>query len=505
MNRQLLLVWLNALVRAPGGVACLKEALETLAVRGFPVSEVADAKPARARAPEVGENEPSRHGGPTSSGDYSLPAGWVWSRVSDVATPQPGFAFASSGFNTTRRGMPLIRIRDIAATETQVYFDGAYRPEFIVQPGDLLIGMDGKFHLSFWKGPRALLNQRVARLLFHAPVEREFVALALQQRLRGLQGTKAYTTVDHLSGRQISDALIPLPPIGEQRTILDRLASLTKLVDQVDAARTRQASARDRFRRAACQALASATRLSDTVSAWSQLEASVNDILQAPEDTDELRSALIQTAIDGRWAAMRADTSRWTPRALGDVVSILTGPFGTALKRADYVEGGTPVINPQHLHDGQIVPSAAATVDIGTLRRLDAYRVHEGDVILARRGEMGRCAVVSPQQDGWLCGTGSLILRPTKSLDPFFLAWYLRAPRTMAALQGMAVGSTMLNLNQRIVGALPLTLPTLSDQVALVAGLRGALATLDRLRAALTDAEENSRAIVDALPHLLIQ
>jgi type I restriction enzyme S subunit len=156
--------------------------------------------------------------------------------LADVAWPQAGFAFKSDQFNEVGHGTPLIRIRDIANSTTQAHFDGEFREEFLVDTGDYLVGMDGNFNVRQWTGPRALLNQRVTRLVFFgSEVGARFIAVALQQRLDELHGSKAYTTVQHLSGKQIAQSPIPLPPAPEQHRIVARMDELMALCDELEA------------------------------------------------------------------------------------------------------------------------------------------------------------------------------------------------------------------------------------------------------------------------------
>ncbi len=89
----------------------------------------------------------------------------LWGRVllGDIATIQNGFPFKSSQF-TKDEGTPLIRIRDVGADSTDTNYVGDYDPAFVVEAGDLLIGMDGDFNCARWRGPNGLLNQRVCRV-----------------------------------------------------------------------------------------------------------------------------------------------------------------------------------------------------------------------------------------------------------------------------------------------------------------------------------------------------
>lgn len=240
---------LNLLAGAPGGVARLRELILSLAVQGRLVPQdasdeaaellLARVRSARSQLAVEGRIGRVRPVPPVSEDEapFSLPKGWAWCRLADLAWPQAGFAFKSSGFNGVGDGLPLIRIRDVGSgTPPTTFFSGEYREEFLVENGDWLISMDGEFRVRRWHATKALLNQRVTRLAFYsAEVNADFVAAALQRGLTSLQGTKAYTTVDHLSGRQIAEAAIGLPPVKEQERIVSRVNELMRLCDALEA------------------------------------------------------------------------------------------------------------------------------------------------------------------------------------------------------------------------------------------------------------------------------
>ena len=162
-------------------------------------------------------------------------------------------------------------------------------------------------------------------------------------------------------------------------------------------------------------------------------------------------------------------------------LEVFTGPFGTSLKKSEYVGDGTPVINPQNLKSGCIVPTPETAVGPATLKRLTGFRVVRNDLVVARRGEMGRCAVVGAAETGWLCGTGSMVLRPAEGIYPPFVEMFLRSPSTIDRLSGDSVGATMKNLNQRIMLNLVFALPPAAEQHRIVAKVGELMGLLDRL------------------------
>ncbi len=155
----------------------------------------------------------------------------------------------------------------------------------------------------------------------------------------------------------------------------------------------------------------------------------------------------------------------WAWSRLGSLIkSFITGPFGSSLHKSDYVTDGIPLINPMNIVDGKIIPIDKMQVSSETVERLASFKVVPNDIIIARRGDMGRCAVVCPEQDGWLCGTGSFVLRFPSALFPEYFAVCLRSSYSATYLSGNSIGNTMLNLNQAILKSILLPVPPCDEQ-----------------------------------------
>ena len=158
--------------------------------------------------------------------------------------------------------------------------------------------------------------------------------------------------------------------------------------------------------------------------------------------------------------------AHWTKITLGRLATLLqTGPFGSQLHAHEYIEGGIPIINPSHMVEGFIQHDPKCSVKEETAKRLDRHFLEYGDIVFARRGEIGRCALVRADETGWLCGTGSLLMRPdTKILEPAFLIALFQLKHLKESLTLQSVGSTMDNLNTGIISRIGLGLPPLEEQ-----------------------------------------
>ena len=159
--------------------------------------------------------------------------GWVETPIGDVAEVLSGFAFKSELFNKSE-GIPLIRIRDLPKRDsTEALYSGSYEDRYVVKKGDFLIGMDGEFHCYEWNGPHALLNQRVCRIQ-DFKIDRvvpRYIYFAVNQYLDKIERDTGYTTVKHISAKQVLGITIPLPPLPEQKRIVDLISSVDSYIE----------------------------------------------------------------------------------------------------------------------------------------------------------------------------------------------------------------------------------------------------------------------------------
>lgn len=152
----------------------------------------------------------------------------------------------------------------------------------------------------------------------------------------------------------------------------------------------------------------------------------------------------------------------WKKVKLSELADIKIGPFGSLLHKEDYVTGGHPLVNPSHIINGRIIVDNDLTLTEGKYFELSAYHLKKNDVVLGRRGEMGRCAVVD--EEGLLCGTGSLLIRTNGTVTADYIQKIISFPTFKKTIEDMAVGQTMPNLNVPIVSNFMIIVPPLSVQ-----------------------------------------
>ncbi len=160
----------------------------------------------------------------------------------------------------------------------------------------------------------------------------------------------------------------------------------------------------------------------------------------------------------------------WIACTLDDICDkvdghIQTGPFGSQLHQSDYSKVGTPVVMPKDIVNGTISEEGIARVSEEHVLRLSRHKVRTGDILFSRRGDVGRCAYISPKEQGWLCGTGCLrVTVDAKVADSKFIFYYLQQASAIDWIEKHAIGATMLNLNTGILATVPIMLPSLPTQ-----------------------------------------
>ena len=153
---------------------------------------------------------------------------WKEVKLGEVLSFEVGYPFSSDAFNEEGNGVRLIKNRDLKADDRVVFYGGEYDAQYIVQNGDILIGMDGDFSPCLWKKGKALLNQRVGRVNANQNTSRVFILYVLVDSLKKIEHKTSSTTVKHLSHKDVEKIKASLPSLAEQK----KIAALLSLIDE---------------------------------------------------------------------------------------------------------------------------------------------------------------------------------------------------------------------------------------------------------------------------------
>ena len=158
-----------------------------------------------------------------------VPEGWMKKRLIDIAKVQYGYTFDSSLFNTKRKGTPIIRIRNIPNGMTNDYTTEEADKQYMVLNGDIIVGMDGEFHINSWSGEMAYLVQRTCKFEPKNELMRGWLLQAIYEPIKFFEKTVVGATVAHLGKKHIDtielltgpeELYVPFKELFDKRQIL---------------------------------------------------------------------------------------------------------------------------------------------------------------------------------------------------------------------------------------------------------------------------------------------
>jgi type I restriction enzyme S subunit len=341
--------------------------------------------------------------------------GWVQTPIGDVAQVLSGFAFKSELFNKTE-GIPLIRIRDLPKRDsTEALYSGSYEDRYVVKKGDFLIGMDGEFHCYEWNGPDALLNQRVCRIQGFklAIVIPRYIYFAVNQYLDKIEQDTGYTTVKHISAKQVLGITIPLPPLPEQKRIVDLIFSVDAYIEALQ----------------------------------QQLESAKNS-----------KSAYVNTIVSEIFA-------RGKKTKIADIAEVKGGkrlPKGTPWSEAPTDHR---YIRATDIKDGIILTENLVYVPDDVWPVISRYVVNQGDVVITIAGTIGQVGVIPAFLDGVnLTENAAKIVVDKKLVRSNYLSMLLGSSYYQQDIDSKTKKTTQPKLGLNMINSIEIPLPDLAEQ-----------------------------------------
>ena len=285
----------------------------------------------------------------------------------EVCIIQYGFPFDSSKF-CSAEGVPLVRIRDVVRGYSETYTTEIAGENYIVNDGDLLIGMDGEFNIAYWKGGRAYLNQRVCRLIPREDVDRDYIFYYMPQALKAIEDATPFVTVKHLSAKQLSKILIPLPDMSEQQ----RISAVLRSVDRV-------------------------------IAMWKK-------------ELDELNN-LVKSRFVELFGDPVADSMKWGQLPLSYYLKSIR--YGTSTPPS-FSETGYEFIRATNIKNGQILSSDMKYISEEEAKKIEKCKVFGGEMIIVRSGvNAGDTCIITGEHCGQYAGY-DMILVFGEALHPVF-------------------------------------------------------------------------------------
>ncbi|EHR41524.1 restriction endonuclease subunit S [Alishewanella jeotgali] len=426
-----------------------------------------------------------------------------WERVTlqDVVEVVNGYAFSSSGFNTGK-GLPLIRIRDIVSGKTDTTYEGDYSKDYIVNSGDLLVGMDGDFHSAFWRSGIALLNQRVCKLTANENFyNQKFLAYLLPGYLGAINQSTSAVTVKHLSSKTIQSIPLPLPTRKEQDRLVEKLEELFSEFDngieELKAAQTKLSQYRQSLLKSAVEgSLTERWRAENRAQVQETGEQLLARILKQRREQWQ-QQKLAEFAEKGKtppknWQdaypePVQPDTTDlpklpegWVWASVDQLA--LNKRYGSSSKTNDD-SSGVPVLRMGNIQDGKLDYSNLKYLPVDHKEFPDLL-LNNGDLLFNRTNSaelVGKSAVYRDIGKPVSYASYLISVTFTEHFLPEIAAHYINSvlgKKWLAEVMNQTAGQA--NVNGTKLGELAIPLPPFAEQLALIQGITNEFDSIDR-------------------------
>lgn len=440
----------------------------------------------------------------STNGLHGAHSSWERVRAGEIASLVNGFAFRSEWFSD-QEGTPILRIRDIVAGEPGTFYRGPVcDPKMTyVENGQIAIGMDGDFNSRLWNGGRALLNQRVCTLKADERFySQKFLSYVLPGYLETINAHTSSVTVKHLSSRTVLDIPLPLPPLSEQRRIVEKIETLFARLDHGEAALRKVQELLLQYRQSVLKAAAMGQLTADWRSENAhRLEPGrdlLTRILQARRDTWQGRGKYQEP--------IAPDTSDLPELPVGWV-------WATAEQLCEYITKGTTPRKGMDADGEKTIPFIRVTnlTDSGRLDLSDKVYVSEavhrgflarsavypGDVLMNIVGPpLGQVSVVTDDYPEWNINQAIAVFRALPGMSSGLMCIYLL---TMVAQDWLRIRAKTTagqsNLTLEVCRTLPVPLPPVVEQDQITSAFAAAAERISELEIAVLQGLEHARAL----------
>jgi type I restriction enzyme S subunit len=421
--------------------------------------------------------------------NFDLPNGWAIEKLSNFVDIIMGQSPPSDTYNTNGEGLPFFQGKAEFGAISPTVEKYCSEPSKIASQGAILLSIRAPVGPTNIARSDCCIGRGLAALHPLDKINSKFILYLFRALEPQISKEGTGSTFKAINKQFIENLTIALPPLEEQVRIVNKIEeNFSELDKGIEYLRTAQEQLKvyrqsvlkyafegkltEQWRKAHADQLETADQLLEHIQQERE-----NGYQRQLNEWEEAVKAWEEKGKEGKKPGkpqMLLNISSLTEEELVNLpdlpetwcwikLSVLSeriqiGPFGSLLHRSDYVSNQVPIVNPVHIRNQKIEPDWSLTVTEEKVNELFNYIMYPGDIVMGRRGEMGRCAVISHQESGFLCGSGSLFIRLLPRINPLFYCYLLGSQRLKNYLSDQSVGTTMQNLNQEIIHNLPVPL-----------------------------------------------
>jgi type I restriction enzyme S subunit len=348
---------------------------------------------------------------------------WKKVRLDSICTMLSGNAWSASKFKDAGK-IPIIRIQNLGNNENEkfIWWDDSYDNRFVIHAGDLLLSLSGSIKIDTWKGEDALLNQRIVKLIPNADVDHRWFYWQINNIILDIEKMGKWALVNNVSVTDLKEIQIPLPPLPTQKRIAE-------ILDAADALRGKDQVLHRKY--------------------------------------DELAQAIF---IDMFGDPVKNEKG-WEVKKLGDLFSepVKCGPFGSALKKEEYIKEGIPVWVMDNIQNYNFNENGCLFINEEKYGDLKSYSATNGNIIISRAGTVGKMSVINSKYVKSIISTNLIKISLDESrISPYYFIKLMEyfGKKVGRLRTGSENGFT--HMNTGVLAGLTFPLPPIENQLRFI-------------------------------------
>ncbi|EGK12694.1 restriction endonuclease subunit S [Psychrobacter sanguinis] len=524
------------------GITKLRGLIFDLAVRGKLVPQDLDDEPASKliervvtrKFSEITENEKI----------FTLPLGWSWIKLEDIAEINGGFAFKSSDY--TSDGIRVIRISDF--NEMGFKSDKVVRypysldlERYRLEENNILMAMTGgtvgKSLLVQALPEPMIVNQRVATIKLIQGINSTYInSLIRSELIQSVINEAKNSTNDNISMKSIKNFLIPLPPFAEQKRIVAKVDELMLLCDQLEQQTETSIDAHATLVEVLLSTLTDSADADELAQNWARIAEHFDSLFTTEQSIKSLKQTVLQLAVMGKLVPQNPDDEPASVllERINEVKSklvkeeglrtsaskelnaddkYLTQPhgwewmrLGNLAKFIDYrgktptkIENGVRLITAKNIRYGYVdlKPEEFISEDEYTSWMTRGFP-KQGDTLFTPEAPLGNAANIDIKGKFALAQRAICFQWHISEISDFLLLQILAQPFQLQLIDN-ATGMTATGIKASKLKEIPMIIPPLAEQHRIVTKVDELMAICDQLKARLQQSQETQVQLTDAL------
>lgn len=416
---------------------------------------------------------------------FDIPETWCWCHLEDIATLYNGRAYKKPEMLADGK-YPLLRVGNLFTSDTWYFSDLELEPEKYCDNGDLLYAWSASFGPHIWNGGKVIYHYHIWKVELHYPQMRDYLYWVLAAQTDSIKRRGHGSTMIHITKAGTEKMLIPVPPVAEQKRIVEKIEELLPLIDRYEQAWSRLEDFNKRFPVDMQQSILQIAIQGKLVPQLSE-EGDVDTLLdQCRKDKEESIKAgkykkepfrgeicdedIIPFAIPDSWAWMY----------ISDMSLFQEGP---GILAVDFRISGVPLIRIAGMQSSVVSLDGCNYLDEEMVKaKWNHFRLDEGDIVISTSASMDKIAEVDGATVGAIPYTGLIRFKMYGGISKEYFKWFIKSPFYAEQVNAQKAGGTIKHYGPSHLKKMLIPVPPLAEQKRIVAKLEELLPLCERLK-----------------------